>query len=190
MFSFSGRATETFFRYGIKKIPKLDNFGDSVTHIIWKYQNPFVKGYCILKFICQYIVLFSLLIDVFYFGKFYYFYKTLILLIVPTLYHALRYWLDDFCNEYLRILKEHIDIQIIDDRICDYRYAWISKTLTYDPEIFYTFCESYYRLTVVLRIFHAISYFTTIYTPAIIIDGIKYFLYATIWGYLIFMMFF
>ena len=179
---------ETFYNNSFRQ--PLKNFWDRCCYFINDYQGVFVYDLPVFIFLCQYIVVLSLVIDIFYFNHFHYFYKMLILLFIPFIINVWMYCIEEYAKEGIEYFKQLVEIKVIDEYFCHYNYVWISQKYVYDEEYMKELAEAHYGLSIVLRTFRFTKYYKGVYYKSLILHGIKCILYLICWGYLIFGMFF
>lgn len=179
---------ETFYNNTFRK--PFHGFLDKCCYFVNDNQLLIAYGIPTLMFLSQYIVVLSLVIDVFYFNRFHYFYKTLILLIIPFLITIWMYCVKEYCNEGIEFFKTIVDIEVIDQNNLDFSYLWISQKYPYTEEAMRSLANAHLGLSEVLRVFFYTTHYKSVWIPALILHSVKTLLYIICWGYLILGMFF
>ena len=140
--------------------------------------------------LCPFIVVSALIIDVFYFKIFYYFYKFLILLLIPLIIKSIRYALEDY-SRY--ILTEMLKLVIVRNnrRTHENIFTWRDDIGDYpiSQEELDAIAISYRSFTTILYYIDRSRFYDTEYLPTKIFIIIKTMLYIITWGYLLIRMF-
>lgn len=179
------KAFETVYIYGIKKIPKLYSFYDHCCYIFIKYEKIIIYGLPIFMLLCQFIVLSALIIDVFYFQKFHWFYKSLILLLGPLLSNTLIYCLNDYAQEGITEMEKFANA-VYNRETKAWTYTWRDDMAEYfNDDNFKQLTFSHSNLYIVLALTNWIKYYSSSWYIIKIFHITKYSLYIITWGYLL-----
>ena len=175
-------AFRTVYKYTFYQIPQKNVFLDFGGKILIEYYKFSLPIIIISMLFCQVFVAIMLAIDIFYFHKFNYFYKSLILLLYPLGMKSILYALKDYAEKGHSEMEEFA-IPSYDE----WTFIWREDKLGYfSQDNFNRLIYSYVYLYNTLNTMKWISYYMDNYRPTQWLNIFKHSLYILCWGYLLF----